>query len=130
MRPLLRERVAARYGVPRTYGSYAEMLSAGKAGRHRRPAAIHAPRVHCPGTGALRAALFIEKPLAASVPMGERIVSALHASGAADARLPQTGDHATVRRAEIERLRRTGESGAMRYVRITMPRRLGRGRLR
>jgi len=123
VRPLLRERVAARYGVARTYASPAEMLAAERLDAIVAPQQFTRHASIVPELARCGLPLFVEKPLAASVPMGERIVSALHASGTwLMLGYHKRSDPATAyARAEIERLRRTGESGAMRYVRITMP---------
>ena len=123
MRPHLRERVAARYGVPRTYASHEEMLSAETLDAIVAPQQFTRHGLIVPDILRYGLPLFTEKPLASSVQVGERIVAALAES---DSFLMlgyhKRSDLATAyARAEIERLRRTGGLGALRYVRITMP---------
>jgi predicted dehydrogenase len=64
-----------------------------------------------------------EKPLASSVATGERLIGALEAGGSwhmvgYHKRSDPASEYA---RNEIDRFRSTGELGAMRYVRVTMP---------
>ncbi|MHC4713786.1 MAG: Gfo/Idh/MocA family protein [Planctomycetota bacterium] len=116
-------KVAARYGVPRVYPDHRQLLEKEKLDgivcvqpftRH----GILLPDVLAPGVPVL-----IEKPLASSVKVGERIVEAAAASGATlMVGYNKRSDLATVlAKAEIERLKSTGELGSMRYVRITIP---------
>ena len=67
--------------------------------------------------------VFTEKPLAASVQVGEEIVKAVQASGTWHmVGYHKRSDPATrAAKAEIERLKSTGELGRMTYVRILMP---------
>ncbi len=117
------ERVAARYGVPRVYGDHRELLENERLDGIVciQPFTRHGVLL----ADVLSAGLpvLIEKPIASSVEVGEKILEAAAAGGA---RLMvayhKRSDPATVlARAEVEKLRSTGELGAMRYVRITMP---------
>jgi predicted dehydrogenase len=67
--------------------------------------------------------VFTEKPLAASVQVGEQIVAAVQASGTWHmVGYHKRSDPATMcAKAEIERLKATGELGRLTYVRILMP---------
>jgi len=67
--------------------------------------------------------VFIEKPLASSVQVGERLVAAVEQSDTwVMVGYHKRSDPATMlAKAEIDRLKQTGELGPMRYVRITMP---------
>jgi predicted dehydrogenase len=67
--------------------------------------------------------VFTEKPLAASVEMGERLLSALAAGGSWHmVGYHKRSDPATMyARQEIDRFKQTGELGRLRYVRILMP---------
>jgi predicted dehydrogenase len=67
--------------------------------------------------------IFTEKPLAMSVKIGEKILTALEASGTWHmVGYHKRSDPATMyAKAQIERLNCTGELGAIRYVRIAMP---------
>jgi len=116
-------RVASRYGVPHVYHDHRDMLAREKLDGIVciQPFTHHGqllPEVLRAGVPILT-----EKPLAASVAMGERIVQAAH-----DARTwhmvgyHKRSDPATIAaKAEIDRLKHTGEIGPLRYVRITMP---------
>lgn len=123
VRPALAARVAQRYGVPRLYPSAAEMLA------HEHLDGIVAPQPytrHGHLITPLYAAglpLLTEKPLASSVAVGERMVAALRDGGSWHmVGYHKRSDPATMyARQEIERLRQSGEVGALRYVRIIMP---------
>jgi len=123
IRPKLAKRVAEKYGLPRVYRDHKEMLekeqldgivAAQPFTRH----GVLVPEI-------LRAGVpvFIEKPLAGSVEVGERIVQAVDRSGTwLMVGYHKRSDPATMYVKEgIDRLKGTGELGEMRYVRITMP---------
>ncbi|MCC6731400.1 MAG: Gfo/Idh/MocA family oxidoreductase [Chthonomonadales bacterium] len=119
----LGRRVAERYGVPTVYPDHATMLAnEGLDGIvASQPFTRHGMLV----PELLRAGIpvFTEKPLAGSVQAGERILRALGGGGAWHmVGYHKRSDPATMfAKAEIERLRETGELGAMRFVRILMP---------
>lgn len=123
MRPALRRAVAARYGVPRSYASHEEMLDAEDLDAIVAPQPFTRHGQIVPDLLRRGLPLFTEKPLGASVQVGEAIVAAGRASGAWHMLgYHKRSDPATAyARAEIQRLRESGELGAMRYVRITMP---------
>ena len=123
MRETLGQKVAARYGVPKVYPSHREMIENERLDgivasqpfwRH----GILVPEILRAGVP-----IFTEKPLAASVEVGEKIVKAVKASGA----WHMVGYHkrsdpaTTYAKAEIERLKESGELGKLTYVRILMP---------
>jgi predicted dehydrogenase len=123
LREGLGRKVASRYGVPRVYKSHTEMLEAEEldgivAAQPFRRHSVLVPELLQAGVP-----IFIEKPLAASVEAGERIVSAVHRS----ATWLMVGYHKRSDpaiawgKAEIDRLKQSGELGALRYVRILMP---------
>jgi len=120
LRQKLANRVAAKYGIPRVYADHADMLanekldgivSAQQFTRH----GIHVSEL-------LKAGLpvFTEKPLAGSIEAGEKIVSAMKKSGTFHmVGYHKRSDPATMyAKAEIERLKSSGELGRMTYVRI------------
>lgn len=119
----VRSKVAARYGIPRTYATHEDMLSAEKVDAivAAQPFDRHATLL--PDLLKAGVPLFTEKPLAGSIPAGEMVLEALRASRT----WHMVGYHkrsdpaAMFAAGEIERLKQTGELGAMRYVRITMP---------
>jgi len=119
----VREKVAARYGVPAVYENHEELIAEEQFdalvciqpfSRH----GILIPEVLKAGVP-----LLIEKPLASSVRVGERILDALERSRTfMMVAYHKRSDPATeCAKAEIDRLKESGEAGRMRYVRITMP---------
>lgn len=123
LRPKTAQRVAQRYGIPRVYADHREMLAHEKLDgiictqpftRH----GVLLPELFDSGVPVLT-----EKPLAGSVQVGERIVAAMRASRSWHmVAYHKRSDPATIcAKAEIERLRQSGELGKLRYVRITMP---------
>jgi predicted dehydrogenase len=123
VRPELGRRVAARYGVPNVYRDDREMLERESlqglvvSQPFDRHGALLPPILQA------GIPIFTEKPLAASVGQGERILAALRGSGTWHmVGYHKRSDPATrAARAEIDRLKTSGELGKMRYVRITMP---------
>lgn len=123
LREEMGRKVAARYGVPRVYRDHTALLAAEQLDGivASQPFTRHgtlAPELLQAGVP-----LFTEKPLAASVEMGEHIVAALRDSGAWHmVGYHKRSDPATLyARAEIGRLKESGELGRLRYVRIVMP---------
>lgn len=123
VRQNLGHKVAARYGVPRVYPSHVEMLAAEKLdgivasqpfGRH----GVLVPELLTAGVP-----IFTEKPLAASLEVGERILQAVRASPTWHmVGYHKRSDPATAfAKAEIERLKASGELGSLTYIRILMP---------
>jgi len=119
----LGKKVAARYGVPRVYKDHMAMLAAEKLDGivASQPFNRHAtliPELYKAGVPVMT-----EKPLAATVENGEKIVAALKASGTWHmVGYHKRSDPATMyAKAEIDRLKASGELGSMRYVRILMP---------
>ncbi len=123
LRPKLAKLVATRFGIPNVYRNHREMIGAETldgivaAQQFTRHGQI-VPELLKAGTP-----IFIEKPLASSVETGERIVRAVEKSGTwVMVGYHKRSDPATIyAKAEIDRLKQTGELGEMRYVRITMP---------
>ncbi|NLF39179.1 Gfo/Idh/MocA family oxidoreductase, partial [bacterium] len=117
--------VAAKYGVPRVYRDAAEMIEKEKGAIDGIVASQPFNRHGIIVPGILKAGVpvFTEKPLAASVQVGERIVDAVSKGGT----WHMLGYHkrsdpaVMAAKAEIDRLKASGELGAMRYVRILMP---------
>lgn len=123
LRPGLAERVAQRYAIPRTYSRVADMLAnealdgvvaIQQFNRH----GIILPEIYAAGIPVLT-----EKPLGASLEVGQNLVASLEASGS----WHMVGYHKRCDPAiiyaveEIRRLQESGELGPLRYVRITMP---------
>lgn len=123
VREKLGRRVAEKYGVPRVYKSAEEMLAAEKldgivASQPFNRHGVLLPEIYKAGVP-----VFTEKPLAASMEVGEKILSALAKSGTWHmVGYHKRSDPASMyAREEIDRLKASGELGPMRYVRIIMP---------
>ncbi|MHB8636175.1 MAG: Gfo/Idh/MocA family protein [Fimbriimonadaceae bacterium] len=119
----LARRVAARHGVPRTYPNADAML-----GAERLDALVAIQPFDRHGSLVLPLyrhgiPILTEKPLASSVQTGEAMLSALKQGGSWHmVGYHKRSDPATIAaKAEIDRLKVSGELGEMRYVRITMP---------
>jgi predicted dehydrogenase len=123
LREELGRRVGERYGIPRVYKNHEDMLAGEKLdgivasqpfGRH----GVLVPELYRAGVPVLT-----EKPLAGSIEAGEKILRALREAGTWHmVGYHKRSDPATMyAKAEIDRLRQSGELGALRYVRIVMP---------
>jgi len=119
----LGRRVAEKYGVPRVYRDHEAMLEAEELDGivASQPFTRHGTLV--PQLLSAGVPVFTEKPLAGSIEQGERIVRAVAASGTWHmVGYHKRSDPATMyAKAEIERLKATGELGRLTYVRILMP---------
>ena len=117
------QQVAARYGIPKVYASHRDMLEQEELDGvvASQPFNRHGILV----TDILQAGVpvFTEKPLAASVEVGEQIVQAVDKSGTWHmVGYHKRSDPATMRaKQEIDQLKNSGELGKMTYVRILMP---------
>ncbi len=123
LRPEAGARIAARYGVPNVYRNHEEML-----GREKLDALVASQPftrhgILIPELARAGLPILSEKPIAGSIAVGERIVQALEDNKTwLMVGYHKRSDPATIyAKAEIERLKQTGELGALRYVRITMP---------
>jgi len=122
-RPQLAQRVAAKYGVAKVYTTGAEMLAKEKLDGivASQPFFQHAALI--PPLYQAKLPVFTEKPLAESVASAKTILAALKASGTWHmVGYHKRSDPATMyAKAEIERLKQTGELGKLKYVRVVMP---------
>jgi len=122
-RPILAKNVANRYAVPRTYPDADSMLASETLDAlvAIQPFDRHASLVLPLYRHGLP--ILTEKPLASSVETGEAMLAALKQVGSWHmVGYHKRSDPATIAaKAEIDRLKATGELGQMRYVRITMP---------
>ncbi len=116
-------KAAARYGIPKVYRTHAEMFAAETLDGivAAQPFTRHGALI--PEILKTRAPVFIEKPIAASISMGERIVRAVEENGAfLMVGYHKRSDPATMcAKREIDALKKSGELGKLRYVRILMP---------
>jgi predicted dehydrogenase len=123
IRKSLGEKVASRYGVPRVYPSHKEMLSTEQLDGIVASQPFNRHGVLVKELLQAKIPVFTEKPLAASVSVGEELVKAVKASGT----WHMVGYHkrsdpaSQAAKTEIDRLKQTGELGKMTYVRILMP---------
>jgi predicted dehydrogenase len=123
LRPQLRQRVAQRYGVSQTYARAEQMLASEKldgivAAQQFTNHGSILPALYRAGVPVLS-----EKPLAGSVEIGEQLLSELRAGGSWHmVGYHKRSDPAVIyAKAEMDRLRNSGELGPLNYVRITMP---------
>jgi predicted dehydrogenase len=117
------KKVAARWGVPKVYASHEEMLA------HEQLDAIVASQPFVrhgtliPELLAYGNPVLTEKPIAGSIEQGEKIVKAMKDTGTwMMIGYHKRSDPATMLvKAEIEKLKDSGELGRLTYVRILMP---------
>lgn len=123
LRPELARRVAARYAIPRVFKNHEEMLASERLDGIVASQPFTRHGVLVPELAKAGVPLFTEKPLAGSIQMGEKIVGALRQCGTWQmVGYHKRSDPATMyAKAEIDRLKSTGELGRLRYVRILMP---------
>lgn len=123
LRQGLGKTVALRYGVPRVYKNHTEMIEAEELDGIVAAQPFRHHIVLVPELLKAEVPVFIEKPLAASVEAGEHIVNAVRESGTwLMVGYHKRSDPAVAwAKAEIERLKQSGELGPLRYVRILMP---------
>ncbi len=123
LREDLGKAVAARYGVPRVYTSLETMLAEEKLDGivAAQPFDRHGQLV--PALLKAGVPVFTEKPLAASVEVGEKLVAAVANSVTwYMVGYHKRSDPATMAaKAEIDQLKQSGELGKLTYVRILMP---------
>lgn len=123
LRPELGRRVAQRYGIPNVYEDHRQMLAKEKldglvAAQHFSLHSRLLPELFETGLP-----VFTEKALASSIEGGQRIVDALAQSKS----WHMVGYHKRSDPAtryvvdQINELKKTGELGTLKYVRITMP---------
>ena len=123
LRENLGKKVASRYGVPSVYTSIEQMLEHEKLDGIVAAQPFNRHGVVVPEILKAGVPIFTEKPLAASIEVGERIVQAVSKSGTWHMLgYHKRSDPATMyAKAEIDRLKESGELGKLRYVRILMP---------
>ncbi len=123
LRPKLRERVAQKYGVSRTYASHEEMLANEKLDGIVAAQFFLNHGSLIPKLLEAKIPVFTEKPLAGSIEMGQRIVDA----SAKNNTMVMVGYHkrSDPASAYAEKLTRefqkSGELGKLNYIRILMP---------
>jgi predicted dehydrogenase len=123
IKPELARRVAARWGVAKVYASHGEMLAKEQLDGlvASQPFTRHGTLI--PELLKAGKPVFTEKPIAGSVAMGEKIVAAAKANKTwMMIGYHKRSDPATMlAKAEIDRLKQSGELGKLKYIRILMP---------
>jgi predicted dehydrogenase len=123
LREELGRKVAARYGVPKVYRSHEELLANEQLDAivSAQPFTRHG--LLLPELAKAGLPILTEKPLAGSIESGKKVIAALEASGTWHMLgYHKRSDPATMyAKAEIDRLKQTGELGKLKYVRILMP---------
>jgi predicted dehydrogenase len=116
-------KVAAKWGVPKVYASHEEMLAKEQLDGivASQPFTRHGTLI--PELLKYGKPVLTEKPIAGSVEMGQKIVAAAKANQTwMMIGYHKRSDPATMyAKAEIERLKQTGELGKLTYIRILMP---------
>jgi predicted dehydrogenase len=115
--------VARKYNVPRVYRSHEELLAKEKLDGIVASQPFTRHGVLVPELLKAGVPVFTEKPLAGSIAMGEKILRALAETKTwVMVGYHKRSDPATAAaKAEIERLKASGELGRLKYLRITMP---------
>lgn len=115
--------VARRYGIPAVYGDAAEMLQAEELDAIVASQPFDRHGILVPELLKAGIPVFTEKPLAASIAVGEKIVAAEKESGT----FVMVGYHKRsdpaimYAKREIEELKESGELGRLRFIRLVMP---------
>ncbi len=123
LQPQLAQAVANKYAVPKVYGTAAEMMA------HEEVDAIVASQpftrhgILVPELAQAGVPIFTEKPIAASIAVGEKIVEAVEENNTwLMVGYHKRSDPATAyARKIITELKTTNELGPMKYIRISMP---------
>ena len=115
--------VARRHGIPNVYIDAAEMIKKEKLDGIVASQPFNRHGVLVPQLLKAGIPVLTEKPLAASIDVGKKIVRAVKKSGTFHMLgYHKRSDPATMyAKQEIERLMKTGELGRMKYVRVLMP---------
>ena len=115
--------VAARHGIPKVYSSHEELLAKEDIDAIVASQPFSRHGILIPELARKGVPILSEKPIAGSIAAGEQIVKALEANKTwLMVGYHKRSDPATVyAKAEIDRLKQSGELGKLRYVRITMP---------
>ena len=123
LRPEAGQLIAARYGIPHVYRSHEEMLAKEKLDALVASQPFTRHGILIPELARAGLPLLSEKPIAGSIAVGERIVQALNEHQTwLMVGYHKRSDPATIHaKAEIDRLKQSGELGKLRYLRITMP---------
>ncbi len=123
IRQSLGQKVAAKYAIPRVYMSHEELLEKEALDGIVAPQPFVRHGTLVPEILKAGIPVFTEKPLAGSIEMGQKVIKAARDNGTWHmVGYHKRSDPATMyAKAEIDRLKESGELGRMTYVRILMP---------
>ena len=123
IRQSLGQKVAAKYAIPRVYMSHEELLEKEDLDGIVAPQPFVRHGTLIPEILRVGIPVFTEKPLAGSIEMGQKVIKAARDNGTWHmVGYHKRSDPATMyAKAEIDRLKASGELGRMTYVRILMP---------
>ena len=123
LRTEMGRKIAARYGIPRVYPTHEELLAKEKVDALVASQPFTRHGILLPELARAGLPIFSEKPIAGSIAVGEQIIRALEKNKTwLMVGYHKRHDPATIyAKAEIDRLKNTGELGKFRYLRITMP---------
>ena len=123
IRQSLGQKVAAKYAIPRVYMSHEELLEKEALDGIVAPQPFVRHGTLVPEILKAGIPVFTEKPLAGSIEMGQKVIKAARDNGSCHmVGYHKRSDPATMyAKAEIDRLKESGELGRMTYVRILMP---------
>jgi predicted dehydrogenase len=123
LRPEAGAKVAARYGIPKVYRNHEELLAKEKVDALVASQPFTRHGILIPELAKAGVPILSEKPVAGSIAMAEKIVKALEENKTwLMVGYHKRSDPATIyAKAEIDRLKQSGELGKLRYLRITMP---------
>jgi predicted dehydrogenase len=123
IRSELGKKVGIHYSIPKVYTSSEEMIANEKLDAIVSAQQFTRHGVIIPELLKAGIPVFTEKPLAGSIEAGEKVVAAAKANNTWHMLgYHKRSDPATMyAKAEIDRLKETGELGALRYVRVIMP---------
>ena len=115
--------VAQRYGIPKVYGNYEELLANEALDGIVASQPFNRHGILLPELAKSGKPVFIEKPLSSTVESGEKILQALEgAENWIMVGYHKRSDPASMyARDEVTRLKDSGELGKLKYVRILMP---------
>ncbi len=123
LRPEMAQKVAQRYFIPKVYSTFEDMLKNEKLDGivASQPFTRHGTLI--PDLIKYGIPVFTEKPIAGTLEMGEKVVKAVAKSGTFHmVGYHKRSDPATMAaKVELDRLKKTGELGKMKYVRLVMP---------
>lgn len=123
LRPEAAKNIAARYGIPRVYRNHEELLAKEDVDALVASQPYNRHGILIPELAKKGVPILSEKPIAGSIEAGEKIVQALEKNKTWHmVAYHKRSDPATIyAKAEIDRLKKSGELGPLRYVRVSIP---------